>query len=121
MLSTTKQIEDLITASGQTGPQMTHVLKVLGDGDMQEGLIRIANYFYAEGKNYIKVGRLQGVVAGATSAGLIFLITKLINDRREKSKQQEEAKAIIDAFNYCLPAEMGKEAESNKESVLPSL
>ncbi|AHM57666.1 hypothetical protein EAL2_808p01610 (plasmid) [Peptoclostridium acidaminophilum DSM 3953] len=119
-MTTTMQIADLITASGQTGPQMTHALKVLGNGDMQQGLIRIANYFQAEGKSYIKVGRLQGVVVGAAGAGLIFLIAKLIKDGREKSKQQEEAKAIMDAFKDNLPPEVRQEPKSHEESVLPN-
>ena len=120
MTATTMQIADLITASGQTGPQMTHALKVLGNGDMQQGLIRIAKFFLAEGKSYINIGRLQGVVGGAAVVGLIFLIAKLIKDGREKSKQKEEAKAIMDAFKDYLPPEVGLEPESHEESVLPN-
>lgn len=120
MIATTIQITDLITASGQTGPQMTHALKVLGNGDMQQGLIRIAKFFHAEGKSYIKLGRLQGVVGGAAGAGLIFLIIKLIKDGHEKSKHKEEAKAIMNAFKDYLPPEVGQEPESQEESVLPN-
>lgn len=98
MITTAMQIADLITADGQTGPRMTHALKVLGNGDMQQGLIRIAKFFLAEGKSYIKVGRIQGAVGVAACAGLIFLIAKLIKDGHEKSKQKEEAEAIIGAF-----------------------
>lgn len=118
MITTTMQIANLITTSGQTGPQMTHALKVLGNGDMQQGLVRIAKFFLAEGKSYIKVGRLQGGVGGAAGTGLIFLIAKLIKHRREKSKQKEEAKAIMDAFKDYLPQEVGQEHESQEESVL---
>jgi hypothetical protein len=120
IMTSTMQIAALITTNGQTGPQMAHTLKVLGNGDMQQGLIRIAKSFLAEGKSYIKVARLQGVVGGAAGAGLIFLIAKLIKDGHKKSKQQEEAKAIMDAFNGSLPLEVGQEPESHKESVLPS-
>ncbi|MEN6350987.1 MAG: hypothetical protein ABFD08_16525 [Syntrophomonas sp.] len=115
MKATTMQITDLITASGKTGPQMTHALKVLGNGDMQLGFLRIANYFLAEG---IIVGRLQGVVGGAIGVWLIFLIAKLIKDGREKSKQKEEAKAIMDAFMDYLPPKVGLVPESHVESVL---
>ena len=45
MITSTEQIAYIITASGQTGPQMTHALKALGNGNMQQGLIRIAKYF----------------------------------------------------------------------------
>lgn len=120
MTVTTMKISDFITTSGHTGPQMTHALKVLGNGDMQQGLIRIAKYSFAEGKSYIKVGRLQGVVGGAAGAVLILLIAKFIKDGREKSKQQEEAKAIMDAFKDYLPPKVEQEPESHKESVLPN-
>lgn len=120
MTATTIQISYLINNSGQTGPQMTHALKVLGNGDMQQGLIRIAKYFLSEGKSYIKVGRLQGVVGGAAGVGITFLIAKLIKDGREKSKHQEEAKAIMDAFKNSLPLEVAHEPKSHEESVLPN-
>lgn len=118
MITTAMQIANLVTTSGQTGPQMSHALKVLGNGDMQQGLIRIAKFFLAEGKSYIKVGRLQGVVGGAACVGLIFLIDKLIKDGCEKSKQKEEAKAIMDAFKDYLPPEVLQEPEFQEESVL---
>lgn len=110
MVTTPMYIANLITTGGKTGPQMTHALKVLGNGDMQQGLIRIAKFFLAEGKSYIVVGRLQGVVGGAVGTGLIFLIIKLIKDRRKTSKQKEEGKAIMDAFK--------QESESQEEDVV---
>lgn len=118
MTSTAIQISELINNSGQTGPQMTHALKVLGNGDMQQGLIRIANYFLAESKNYIKVGRLQGVAGGAAGVGLILLIIRLIKDGRKKSKHQEEAKAIMDAFKNSLTLEAEHTPEAYEVSIL---
>lgn len=109
------QITELITTSGQTGPQMTHALKVLGNGDMRQGLIRIAKFFLATGKSYIKVARLQGVIGGAAGVGLILLIAKFIKDEREKSKHKEEAEAIMDAFKDFSPPELGQELESQDD------
>jgi len=118
MITSTEQIAYIITASGQTGPQMTHALKVLGNGNMQQGLIRIAKYFFAEGKSYIKVGRLQGAVLGTVGGTTLtlatFMIAKQIKNRREKSKHDEEAEAIISAFTDNIPPEEGQGPETKE-------
>ena len=48
MTTTGMQIVDLITDNGKPAPDMTHALKLLGNGSMQAGLTRIGNHFKAE-------------------------------------------------------------------------
>ena len=46
--STGKQIANLLTESGKSAADMTHLVKVLGEGSMQKGLTRIGTYFEKE-------------------------------------------------------------------------
>lgn len=74
MSSTGTQIAELMTANGKTAADMTHNLKVLGDGSMQKGLARIGSYFAKEiGRAEaagLHQGRIQGGLAGIACAAL---------------------------------------------------
>lgn len=97
------QIKDLMTRNGKTGPDMTHALKDLGDGDMQRGFARIAEFFHADSAHSLKLGRIQGTVGGAAGFGTIFLIYKLIKGAVKNSKHKEEGKAILNCLEKNLP------------------
>ena len=111
------QIANLIVQNGKTGPEMTHALKDLGEGDMQKGITRIAEYFLTESSNSLKVGRLQGTVGGVVGVGLLLLIIKLFKDSKKNSKRKEEGKVILKCLEKNLLEDKAVEAspEENKE------
>ena len=70
----------LLASDGKTCAQITHILKILGNGSMQEGLQNF--YAYAEGRGLLQ-GRLQGA-AGMLCASitLYFMRTTLIISKK---------------------------------------
>ena len=65
-------VRSLVFESGKAGPEMTHDLKVLGGGKMQDGIKRLASFFMEEGRER---GYLQGERAGTIKgvAGTLFV------------------------------------------------
>lgn len=45
MTNIAREIATLIMSNGKSAADMTHAIKVLGNGSMQEGLTRVASYF----------------------------------------------------------------------------
>ena len=48
MTNTATQIANLMMNNGKTAADMTHAVKVLGNGSMQQGFARIGSYFTKE-------------------------------------------------------------------------
>jgi len=85
-----KQINTLIKPSGKSASKMTHALKYLGNGDMQTGIERVADYFTKEG---IKIGEVRGFINGTVvGVSLILLIQQVM---MEHQKHKVEGKAIL--------------------------
>ena len=68
MTNTATQIANLMVNNGKTAADMTHAVKVLGNGSKQQGFARIGSYFTKEAaiaaaKGLAK-GRIQGGVVG---------------------------------------------------------
>ena len=65
-------VRSLVFESGKASPEMTHDLKVLGGGKMQDGIKRLASFFMEEGRER---GYLQGERAGSIKgvAGTLFV------------------------------------------------
>lgn len=65
-------VRSLVFESGKASPEMTHDLKVLGGGKMQDGIKRLASFFMEEGRER---GYLQGERAGTIKgvAGTLFV------------------------------------------------
>lgn len=95
MTDTRKQILDLMTSNGKSAPEMTHSVKVLGNGSMQKGLTYIGEYFKKEielaSSRGITKGRIQGGIAGtiigASLGGLAYLVVR----NKKKAELHEEA------------------------------
>lgn len=65
-------VRSLVFESGKASSEMTHDLKVLGGGKMQDGVKRLASFFMEEGRQR---GYLQGERAGIIKgvAGTLFV------------------------------------------------
>ncbi len=128
MTETGKQIAELMADSGKSAADMTHAMKVLGNGSMQQGFARIAMYFseeeaMAEAKGLAR-GRIEGGVAvgiGLTLLGLISAIIK--RHRKKKMKHEAEGQIILSALETEVADENGdsvqraSEDKAEKESI----
>ena len=95
-----KQILDLTASSGKSADKITAGLKFIGDGNMQDGIKRLANY--CSSSSYNK-GHANGLIKGAGGTlgilSFIFLIIKLTQQQIKKKKELEiEGQAIIEAL-----------------------
>lgn len=72
MSETGAAVRSLVFESGKASPEMTHNLKVLGGGNMQDGIKRLASFFMEDGRER---GYMQGERAGAIKgvAGTLFV------------------------------------------------
>lgn len=99
-----KAIAELLIPNGKSSPKMTHALKFIGDGSMQQGLARIADYFAKIGE---KTGFKKGSIAGFAAASILFGIGVLIKAKIDKDKQLEaEGKAILQGLEDGLEQEI---------------
>ena len=110
MTTTGMQIVDLITDNGKPAPDMTHALKLLGNGSMQAGLTRIGNHFKAEisaafSKGLTK-GRIQGSILGilgTIAVGKTIALT--VNKQKKSAAHENEGKDILRAMETSpIPA-----------------
>ena len=69
-----KKITELLSDSCKAAPDMTHSLKIIGDGDMKEGMKTIAEFFEENG---MKKGALFGTAGTLTVIGLIVVVKKI--------------------------------------------
>lgn len=100
MTTTGMQIVYLITNNGKPAPDMTHALKLLGNGSMQAGLTRIGNHFKAEisaafSKGLTK-GRIQGSILGILGTIAVGkTITFTVNMKKKCVAHETEGKDIL--------------------------
>jgi len=95
------EISALLTEPGQGGADMTHKLKLLGNGSMQKGINIIAEFFKEEGQN---VGELRGIVKGSVSTvfigAAVFGTVHLIKEQKKKEEvHKAKGKKIYTVLN----------------------
>ena len=135
-MSTSEEIRELITTSGQSSSDMTQALKAIG-GDMKSGLKAIGEFFFEEGmsKGYqsgVSVGEKNGVLKGsaitfsvvALIQGGIYLYGKHKDKKHQKAQEealQKKAETIKAAIasqngeNTDLQATTAEDAEEEME------
>lgn len=92
MSDLSKEITDLLSDSCKAAPDMTHGLKIIGDGDMKKGVLTVAEFFKESG---MKKGALLGTAGTLTAVGLIAGIKKLHTLNKEhKSKGEKIVKGL---------------------------
>ena len=121
MTNTATQIANLMMNNGKTAADMTHAVKVLGNGSMQQGFARIGSYFTKEAaiaaaKGLAK-GRIQGGVVrvlGTVAAGGI--IAYFVNKNKQKADHEEEGRRILQVMVEKASEDVG-EPEENAEVI----
>ena len=89
-MSNFSEINNLLSDSCSLAPDMTHSLKIIGDGDMKKGLFTIAEYF---AENGTKKGMKKGTICGVIGTAAVFIIAgqaKKMYDNIKVHQQKEE-------------------------------
>lgn len=103
-----KQITDLLMDTGKSAPDMTHALKDLGNGSMQKGFARIAEFFKEEiatatAKELTK-GRIQGSIIGILGTVTFGSFVALaINNQKKKAAHKVEGEEILKSMKSNIP------------------
>ena len=111
MLNTSLQIANLMSNNNLSAAEMTHALKILGNGNMQNGFNRIGCYFSKEimeaSAKGLTTGRIQGFVLGVSSTIIIGGVSTYIINKIQKEKELEkEGQEIHNAMQQnSLPYE----------------
>lgn len=122
------QIGELLNTLSAAAPDVTKPLKVIGDGNMLEGVKNIFNYALAEGERTglakgKKIGLARGSAITFGVCGALYLIPeglKFVKKRvTERTAQDEIGEKIHAAFSEELavsPDEGGVVDEENENS-----
>ena len=94
------QILNLIQHDSKSADKMTAGLKFVGNGSMEDGIRRLAAFFYASGYGKgEQAGIMKGVggtLGAITAALLIYQLVQHIRQKMQKQKELEkEGKEII--------------------------
>lgn len=105
MTNVGKQILNLMNDTNKSAPDITHALKVLGNGSMQKGLSRIRDFFRDEVGAAQNKGRIQGVIFGILgTAAFGSLIALNVYNKKKKTAHETEGQEIIKVLNSNVPA-----------------
>ncbi len=95
MTNTADKIAEIINTPTPSAPITTHALAELGNGSMQNGLKRIVSYFVAESASNLRLGRIQGGVAGIIGTAATVVTIAIIYQHSQKKQIEKEGKKII--------------------------
>lgn len=111
MKNSAPEIKKFLCKNGRNASKMTHVLKYLGNGSMENGLSRIEDYFDNERRKSSSNSLLKGAISGAlgilTLEAITYITTKLIKKKKEKDAiHQIEGECIVQGLekgleDYC--------------------
>lgn len=119
------QIGELLNTTSAAAPDVTKPLKVIGDGNMLEGVKNIFDYALAEGeRSGIVKGEKMGLMKGSTITlgvcSILYLIPKGIKFVKkvvaEKKAHDEMGEKIYTAFSEELTARFDEGGALNEES-----
>ena len=117
-----KAVEELISTNGKAAPDMTHALKVMGDGDMQNGVKRFANYFLEEGKErgFVageKSGIMKGAVITVSILSLVHIGKNILDRNATHKKHQIDGKIILEGLKQSVSEKKEDISEKQVEDV----
>ena len=108
MSNTANQILNLMQSNGKTAPEITHDLKVLGNGSMQAGLQRIGAYFNheiaIESSKALSRGRVEGTLIGIGITAIVIPTALYLKKKfKEINEHDAEGQKILNTFssNEC--------------------
>ena len=116
MSTMSTQIMDLVGTKNLSASDMSHAAKLIGNGDMQQGFRKIAEYFkdmgYLEGNRngWIK-GSVATLFVGAVVWGGVQL-KRLHEENQLRKRLERDGEAIEEAFRRCENKQT-EEAENN--------
>ena len=90
MFNKSKNIEELLSESCKSASEITHKFKVIGDGDMKEGVLKVKNAFLEKGIAY-GVGVTGISVVGI---GLLLYLKYKANEKKIIDVLSQENKEI---------------------------
>ena len=90
----------------QSCADMTHSLKIIGDGDMKEGMKTIAEFFEENG---MKKGALFGTAGTLTVIGLIVGVKKIYS---MKKAHKEKGEKILSGLQQGIANESTESIEN---------
>ena len=111
-----EEIYDLVNTTGKSAPDMTKALKNIGDGDMQQGIKKLSDFFSATAKEIglergLKLGEQRGWIKGSLTtlaivslaAGGVYIKEKYAAFKRKKALEQE-GQVILAAIKETIPS-----------------
>lgn len=111
-----EEIYDLVNTTGKSAPDMTKALKNIGDGDMQQGIKKLSDFFSATAKEIglergLKLGEQRGWIKGSLTtlaivslaAGGVYIKEKYAAYKRKKALEQE-GQVILAAIKETIPS-----------------
>lgn len=120
MTDTGKQILKLMTNDGKSAPEITHAVKVLGNGSMQRGLTYMGEYFKEEiaeaASKGIAKGRIQGGVVGTLiTLSLGVLAYQAIRKKKKAEVHEASGRKILKTMESSIDT---KEPTKNDKTVV---
>lgn len=103
----TAQICNLLQSERQSADKITHALARIGDGKMDVGIKRLADFFMKTGnikgeKRGLAKG-IGGTLGGITILSVLYYLIKYIKNRiNEKKEYEAEGKVILKELEEAL-------------------
>lgn len=118
-------IQSLIFGTGLAGPEMTHSLKVYGDGNMQKGIRKVATFFLQEGmQRGYRYGERSGIIKGSVGTVAIgtlmvggFLIVDKVKRKKADKVHEEEGKKFLNALQQTAPESLEQSVQSENKII----
>lgn len=106
MIETGLQIANLMADDSMSASNMTHALKVLGNGSMHCGFQIIGRYFASEIKEAsfqgLKTGRIQGCIGGIAGTLIVCGVSAYtIHKIQQRKRIYTEGQEILKVMNKC--------------------
>lgn len=99
-----QKIYELLMAEGMSADKITHALACIGDGKMDVGIKRVADFFMEEGidqgeKRGLKKGSVGGVIGGVAIASISYALIRFFKKRIDEKKELSmRGKTILKAL-----------------------
>ena len=92
-----EQVINLLNEKGKSADTMTSALKTIGDGSMENGINKLAQFAEQVGeKQGLTKGLILGITGAITVGGLVQILIRYIKKRIKEEKNFElEGKEII--------------------------